>query len=159
MDDEAIGPFRDNTADFEHLNKIKINLLVRWEDEDEDQFKARDVIELSRGDSLFEILDRRVKFRNWDRLSAIRHGGVNGDMDVRSSLYTFHGNAWFDCDAAFIRRGVQQAVDGLQEYLHDNPSQDCCVVVLDERKAPAESPAILTPEETLRSMRARLVPF
>ncbi len=117
-----VGPFRDNAENFEHLNKIKIKLLVRWEDADGQEFKAGDVIELSRGESLFERLDRRVTFRHWNRLSAIRHGGLNGEMDVRSSLYTFHGSAWFDDDPAFIRRGTKQGVDDLQEYLNDNPS-------------------------------------
>ena len=154
MDAEsAVGPFGDNAGDFEHLNnKIKIKLLVRWEDEDYNERKARDEIELSRGDSLFERLDRRVTFRNWERLSAIRHGGVNGALDVRSSLYTFHGNAWFDDDPAVIRRGAREAVDHLQEYLHDNPSRDCCVFVLDVKTAPV----IPTAAATLHSMQACL---
>ena len=157
MDAEsAVGPFGDNAANFEHLNKIKIKLLVRWEDADGYDRKTRDEIELGRGESLFERLDRRVTFRNWERLSAIRHGGFNGALDVRSTLYTFHGNAWFNSDPAFIRRGARQAVDDLQEYLHDNPSRDCCVFVLDEKTAPEVSPAIPTAATTLHSMQACL---
>ncbi len=154
MDAEsAVGPFGDNAEDFEHLNnKITIKLLVRWEDEDYNERKVRDEIEVNRGESLFERLDRRVTFGNWERLSAIRHGGVNGALDVRILLYTFHGNAWFNSDPAFIRRGARESVDHLQEYLHDNPSPDCCVFVLDEKRAPV----IATAAATLHFMQACL---
>ena len=116
------GPYRDNAEDFAHLDKVKIKLLLCWVDEDGDDFHTRGEIELSRDDNLFEILNRRAAFRSWRRLTV---------MPDRYQLYRYHGDAWFQGDPVYIRRGVEQAVQRFQDDLHEFPPQVPPIFILE----------------------------
>lgn len=132
MDGDTTGPFGDDLNDFTHLKKTKINLLVRWMDDDETRFKQSDDIEFSAHDNLFELLIRRLKFGTWERLTVWRRGGANGGYDIQSNLYMHHGKFAFDADPAGYFQGAKEAVDHVQEFLEQHPSAARCHFILDE---------------------------
>jgi hypothetical protein len=108
----TIGPYGDSADDFVHLNKVAIKLLLRWEDNDGNNFTSRDVIELSRFDSLFERLILRAPFTTWYRLTV---------MPIRYQMYKYHGADWFENDPDFISLSVQECVQQFQNNLHMAP--------------------------------------
>ncbi len=96
--------------DFAHLSKIKVMLMVRSVDVDE-EFRNRCEIEVSRDENLFQAVVRRVPFEEWYRLTAV-------EGSARSQLYKWHGERWFETAPEVIRGGVKEDVDRLQARLH-----------------------------------------
>jgi hypothetical protein len=108
-----IGPYGDNASNFVHLDKVAIKLIICWKDDDDNNFKNHDVIELSRFDSLFKILTRRASFYTWYRLTI---------MPIRYQLYKHHGTDWFESAHDVIRRDVQDSIQRFQYNLHTSPT-------------------------------------
>ena len=123
------GPYHDNPEDFAHLDKVKIKVLVNWLDDDGDQFRARDEIEVCTEDDLFKMLDGRAVFSSWRRLTV---------MPDRYQLYRHHGDV-FAADPEGTRRGVKEAVLRFQTDLFAFPRRpDIPILCIDVVRTPAE---------------------
>jgi hypothetical protein len=109
LDAMTIRPYDDSTN-----NKVAIKLHMWWEDDDENKIFIREVIELSRSDSLFEILTHKAPFTTWHRLTI---------MPNNMLLYKHEGSDWFESDPDYIRRSVQNCVQQIQNKLHTSPPQ------------------------------------
>ena len=128
---EGVGPFLDEAEDFGHLAKIKVSLVVRSVDDDE-EFRNRDEIEVSRDENLFEVLVRRVAFEEWYRLTAV----VGGDV---TQMYKFHGKEWFESGPVECRLGAKESVDHMQARLHALERGVSVVLLLEVREKVVET--------------------
>lgn len=118
----TLGPYGDSADDFVHLDKVAVRLLLSWEDDDGDDFYTRDLIELSRFDSLFARLTRRAPFPTWRRLT-LRPAGFH--------FYEYNGAAWFARDPDGICSDVRDRVQQFQARLHQNPPPEPPIFVLE----------------------------
>ena len=118
----TIEPYSDNADDFAHLDKIAIKLLLCGEDNEGNDFTNRDIIELSRFDSLFERLTRKAPFPSWRRLTI---------MPRRFQVYKYEGANWFESNPDLIRRDVQNCIRQFQYNLHTMPPQMPQILVLE----------------------------
>ena len=128
---EKKGPFGDAAEDFAHLPKIKVMLMVRSVDVDE-EFRNRCEIEVSRDENLFQAVERRVPFEEWYRLTAVEGG-------ARSQLYKWHSESWFEAAPEVIRGGVKEDVERLQARLHGAGGVVSCVLLLEVREKVVET--------------------
>ena len=128
---KGVGPFLDEEEDFAHLAKIKVSLVVRSVDDNEN-FRNRDEIEVSRDENLFEVLERRVAFQEWYRLTGVVGG-------ARTQLYKWHGAEWFEQDREACRRGAKKGVDHFQGGLHGLARGVCGVLLLEVREKVVET--------------------
>ena len=131
-ENEGVGPFLDKEEDFAHFAKIKVRLMVRSVNEDE-EYKNMDEIEMSRDENLFNVLERRVAFQEWRRLTGVVAGN-------RTQLYKWHGANWFEQDREACRQGAKEAVGRFQGSLHDLARGVFGVLLLEVREKEVEKP-------------------
>ena len=131
-ENEGVGPFLDKEEDFAHLTKIKVRLMVRPVDEDK-EYRNTDEIEVSQDETLFEVLNRRVAFQEWYKLTGVVEG-------AKTQLYKWHGPNWFEQDYEACRQGAKEAVGRFQGSLHDLARGVFGVLLLEVREKEVEKP-------------------